>query len=267
MNWTIGGLLAIAVSYASYRFKLLTAGGSVTAFCLGWMIFSLGGLPFSLPILVFFVSSNLISRMGKKSRSEIMANFQKGGQRDAGQVLANGLVPALLLVAWTYLGENILVWLFLVAVAAATADTWATEIGVHSRSEPRSILTFKKVPAGTSGAVSLLGMIGATAGALTIACTGFFLTSRPEIVFSTRLLLIVTVVGVLAQLLDSILGSSIQAQYYCPQCGKVTERPSHCSGLQAVRVHGLAWFDNDLVNLVAIGSGVFLGWLGLTFSG
>jgi uncharacterized protein (TIGR00297 family) len=177
------------------------------------------------------------------------------------------MIPALLLTIWTFNREDIWAWLFLAAVASATADTWATEIGVHSLLQSRSILNFKKVPAGTSGGVSLLGMTGATVGALTIASTGFFFAKSPEPGFSIRLLVIVATAGVLAQLLDSILGASMQAQFRCSECDKVTERRNHCSGLQAVQVRGLDWCDNDLVNLIAIAGGVLLGWIGLTFLG
>lgn len=45
------------------------------------------------------------------------------------------------------------------ALAAATADTWATEIGAFSPRNPRHILSFQEVTKGSSGGVTLLGTL------------------------------------------------------------------------------------------------------------
>jgi uncharacterized protein (TIGR00297 family) len=57
---------------------------------------------------------------------------------------------------------------FVAALAAANADTWATELGVLSRKEPRLLTTGQKVEKGTSGAVSGYGILAAVAGAAAI---------------------------------------------------------------------------------------------------
>ena len=58
------------------------------------------------------------------------------------------------------------------ALAASAADTWATEIGSLATRPPRSILTLRPVPAGTSGGVNLLGMLAMVAGATFVAAGG-----------------------------------------------------------------------------------------------
>ncbi len=52
-------------------------------------------------------------------------------------------------------------------------------------------------------------------------------------------------------LFDSLLGATVQATYYCPQCGKETERPIHRCGRQPIYIRGWHWLDNDWVNLLA----------------
>ncbi|MCG3134955.1 MAG: hypothetical protein HMLKMBBP_02416 [Planctomycetes bacterium] len=58
---------------------------------------------------------------------------------------------------------------FVGAVAAALADTMGTEMGTLSRTEPRSLPFFRKVPHGTPGAVSLRGLWGALIGGILVA--------------------------------------------------------------------------------------------------
>jgi len=74
-----------------------------------------------------------------------------------------------------YSQASIFILLFLISVIAATADTWATEVGVLSKSAPRLILSFKKVPQGTSGGVSILGTVAAFSGALIVAILGLLI--------------------------------------------------------------------------------------------
>jgi len=79
-------------------------------------------------------------------------------------VLANGSVAAL---AACFNPLHALADLALLgAVAAATADTWATEVGVRLGRRPRSILTLRQQPPGTCGTVSVPGTLGSAAGAL-----------------------------------------------------------------------------------------------------
>src|SRR5258705_3442951 len=105
-------------------------------------------------MLAFFISSSLLST--------------KKTSRNHRQVLANGGVAALAALA----GSRIA---FAGALAAAAADTWASEIGRHSRTLPRLITNGKPVPAGTDGGMTLLGTAGGFAGAVFMAGFGVVL--------------------------------------------------------------------------------------------
>ena len=50
-------------------------------------------------------------------------------------------------------------------------------------------------------------------------------------------------------LADSLLGATLQASYFCPQCNKPTESRVHRCGTPTTLVRGQSWITNDVVNL------------------
>ncbi|MBN1480976.1 DUF92 domain-containing protein [candidate division KSB1 bacterium] len=258
----LGMGLALVIALLSFRLRFLNDGGAVALFLLGTLIFGVGRWTFSVPILAFFVFSSLLSKMGGKRKNVLQNVFEKSGRRDAAQVLANGGIAGLMLIFWYFAKIDFFYVLYIASLAAVTADTWATEIGVLAKKPPRSILTFKPVAMGTSGGISWLGTLGSAAGSLVIVCVGFLFSPHS----SPRLLgwkegLLVLCSGVFAGLVDSYLGATIQAQFQCPVCGKITEKKVHCENRKTKFVRGLAWINNDVVNGFCAASGVFFVWI------
>ncbi len=189
------------------------------------------------------------------AKKDLASSFGKGGKRDAGQVLANGGIAGLMVIAHAFWPHLDWPWVaFCGALAAANADTWATELGVLSKSTPRLITTFQPVARGTSGGVTLTGSLASLGGSLLIAACGLGL--RPSPILSAgiqpgQFAAAVTLAGLLGSLADSALGAALQAIYFCPACKKETERhPFHTCGAATSRVRGLAWLDNDRVNAI-----------------
>ena len=254
--WTqlaLGLVLGVIVALGARRASMLTTGGAIAAAAVGALTFGVGGWAPAILLLTFFVSSSLLSRQGSERKQTLALRSAKGGRRDEWQVLANGAVPALLAVGFGLTHEDL--WLVGVAgaLAASNADTWATEVGVLARTPPRMITNLRPVEAGTSGAISLLGSLAALAGALLIGLVG------SPFVRNTALLYIAGAGGLLASLLDSLLGATVQAQYVCANCDHLTERhPTHTCGTATVLVSGWPWLGNDPVNLAASIAGAAL---------
>src|SRR5262249_51399443 len=125
----------------------------------GTLVYGFGGWPWSALLLAFFISSSLLTFTFKSRKQTVQDDFSKGSARDAAQVFANGGLPVVFALLhalfpaqpWTWAG-------FAGALAAVNSDTWATELGVLNSASPRLITNpWKRVQAGTSGGISLLG--------------------------------------------------------------------------------------------------------------
>lgn len=260
--FTFGIGFALFIAIVSFYFHFLSGSGAVSTFLLGVIVFGTGKWEFSIPILLFFILSSLLSKIGKKRKQKFADTFQKGGRRDSGQVLANGGVAGILVLLWNYFPDNVWYFAFIGSIAAVTADTWATEIGVFSKIAPRDILTFKRVTPGTSGGVTLLGLSGGIFGSFIIVFLGSLVTKRYDQVAQAMVLFVLIIgAGTLGSLIDSIIGATIQAQYQCATCGKITEKKIHCQTTKTKLISGYNLINNDVVNGICALSGAVTGWL------
>lgn len=261
----LGVLLAALVSYAAYRARVLDVSGALAAFVLGAVVFGIGGLTWAVVLLTFFITSSGLSRLFSRRKQKVEEQFAKGGRRDAWQVAANGGVAGLAVLLHLVFPAEVYPWvMFAAAFAAANADTWATELGVLNKTWPRKLTTWKPVPPGTSGGVSLAGTLAAAGGALLIAAVAVMFW--PVVVTSVgeKLLfgLVILAAGVFGSLVDSLLGATVQAIYWCPACGKETEKhPNHSCGSETTRLRGWKWMNNDAVNLACTLSAALLALL------
>lgn len=256
----LGISLSIIISLLAWHFKSLNKNGAWAAFFLGCLIFGLGGISWAALLLTFFISSSALSRLFVTRKTNLNEKFSKGSQRDWGQVLANGGLGASLIIFQTIFSQMHWLWIaYIGAMAAVNADTWATELGVFSKTSPRLITNGKVVERGTSGGITLFGYLAAAAGALLITLVALPFSAN----FSSPLIIIAGVSGgLIGSSLDSILGATIQAIYYCPKCQKETERhPLHTCGALTHLQHGLAWMNNDWVNFFCALSGALFSSL------
>jgi uncharacterized protein (TIGR00297 family) len=247
LQLSIGLLCGAVVAFLSWRARALSRSGAWAAAVSGGLIFGLGGWDWVLVLLTFFISSSLLSRAFPRRKTTIIEKFSKGSQRDWGQVLANGGLGALLVLAHAWLPSQPWPWVaYAGAIAAVNADTWATELGIFSKWPPRLITNGALVERGSSGGVSLLGSLAAFVGAALIA----FATALAS--YGTWATITAIILGGLAgSFFDSFLGATVQASYLCSNCQKETERhPLHTCGAPTLQMRGWRWLNNDWVNFV-----------------
>lgn len=274
----IGALFAAVIAVVAWRAHALTAGGAIAAFIVGTLTYASGTLGFTLVLLAFFVPSVVLSRIGR-ARKRALVDVGKHGPRDAMQVIANGGVATVCAVVWAFHPDPRWALAFAGAYAAATADTWATEIGTLAQRQPRSILTLRPVPTGMSGGITLPGTLAEMGGAVWLGITGLFgialayvlnagdfgfswQTHAPmAIVFPLALLLAIPVGGIAGATADSLLGATLQELRFCEACKRTCETDPHACGEPTQRVRGVPGFSNDVVNLLAtvVGAAVAFG--------
>ncbi|UVI31916.1 DUF92 domain-containing protein [Paenibacillus spongiae] len=248
------------IAWGAYRMRSLSGSGAVSAVLMGTAFVTLGSPVWFGVLIAFFVSSSLWSKWKRRNRQKQKAetNYAKSGRRDASQVWANGglgLALCALHAIWPHEG-----WLyaFVGVMGAVNADTWATEIGALSRSAPRSLLSGRRVPPGTSGGVTALGSAAALGGAAFIGGIAALLTAS-EPPDAAWLIAAAAVAGTAGAFIDSVLGAAVQAMFRCRICGCETERTHHC-GEKAEPLRGLAWMSNDAVNMLSSAAAGLLGW-------
>lgn len=242
------GALAIGIAFVglAYGASLLTGPGAVGGGLLGAMLVGLGGTSWVVPGLTFFGLSSALSVL-----PTTRTTAEERERRTLRQVLANGGVAWGLLAVSTlgsqsapllqmgcYLG-------FLGALAAAAADTWATELGTRYAGRPWSLRTFQRAAPGTSGAVSLVGTIGAVLGAASIAGAAYVAAGEGQA-------MLITGAGVAGMTVDSLLGAIVQARYYDPDVDALVEHPVEGDDSP---IQGWAFVENEVVNLCGTGSG------------
>jgi len=246
-----GGLLAVSVALVARRSRTLSTSGAVTAAVVGTLAIA-AGWSWGFLLLSHFAAASALSKLGEGKKAELVGPVvQKGGERDARQVLANGGMYALSALGYLVFPSPVWYALGVGALAASSADTWATEVGTLAGGEPVSIVSARRVPPGTSGGVTLVGTMAGIGGAVFIGAVAT-LTNWP-VHFAAAAL-----GGMAGALTDSLLGAVLQARRWCDLCAKSTERLVHNCGTPTRHAGGIPGFDNDAVNAVCSGVGALV---------
>ena len=169
-------LLALAVYGARAAGPAAALTGALLAFCYG-LTPSYPHPPLWL-LLATLVLTLGASRVGRK-RKQAQGTAEGSHGRTAAQVAANLGVGALAGAAINSHGMLLAHVAILAALGEATADTLASELGQLVKTPPRMLLTGKRVPAGTDGAVSVAGTLAGVAGALLLCLAGHWAFAVP----------------------------------------------------------------------------------------
>ncbi len=250
ISFTLGFFFAVTIALFSQRFLLLSISGSFAQFILAVFIFGFGGWKWTVPILVFFLFSSILSKIRISINNSVESYFEKSNKRDYLQVFANGGIAALLVIFNQLYNSELLYIVYVSSLSAVCADTWATEIGTLRRIKTVNVISLKPVEQGMSGGISWMGIVGSVLGAFIVAISSLNWITINFVFFCFA----IVTIGVLSSLIDSIMGAAFQLQYKCKLCGKITERNIHCGG-ETLYNRGWKFLNNDMVNFITAFSG------------
>jgi uncharacterized protein (TIGR00297 family) len=169
-----GALINALLAAAAFVARGVGFSGAVWGWVLGTALFVCGGWQAFLMLVLFFGLGTATTKLGYARKAALGIAQEKGGRRGASNAFANtttGVIFAFLALA-TASPE-----LFLVAMTAAfataTCDTVSSEVGQAYGRHHYLVTTFKPVPAGTDGAVSLEGTLAGIGGAMVLAAAAW----------------------------------------------------------------------------------------------
>lgn len=240
-------VLSFIVGFVAFFGNWITLDAIKAVVILGTIILGFAGWLAAAAIIFFFITSSLLTRRNLYSTNvdnnhlEMDHHLQK--RRDGYQIWANGFWIALFSIGYFLFSTHAFLIAVFASLAAATADTWATEIGTHKPWKTVNITTFKATKPGSDGGISLKGTFAAVMGAFVIAI--FILPGG--FIFTSTTFLIVFIFGVTGSVIDSILGAILSGK-------KVSiSVPDDFSGTKTA-------YLNSFVNWVSIGASGLLAF-------
>lgn len=211
--------LCLALTLIAYWKGILDIKGSLSAYFIGIIIALFQSIFWLAMLLAFLVTSFIATRyeFDYKMKRDVQEGVK--GRRGIGSVFANGIIPTFIAFIsffdTPYFQKEISGVVFLSAIAVATADTFASEIGVLSENAYLIINLKKRVKPGTNGGVSVLGTVSAFLGSLFVASVGWaFLYSTGTLPHNVLFAMLPLGIGFLGCQIDSILGATLEDRGY-----------------------------------------------------
>jgi len=211
-HWLIAFAINGLLIAMAQRLPLLTPAGWCHAAILGTVLWGCLGVRGWLAVVAYLLLGSLVTRLGFRRKQERGLAEARGGRRGPENVWGSAATGALLamLVPLAPPGwQPSLLLAFVASFAAKLADTAGSEIGKRWGRHTWLITSLRPVPPGTEGAISLEGTAASLAGSTVMALLGLLL----GLLTSGAAVLLVSVVGLVATLLESLIGATAQARY------------------------------------------------------
>lgn len=213
MQITLAVIINAVIAYATYSAKQISKSGAIGGFIVGALIFSFTGWNGYVVLVVFFILGTLVTKVKYKEKAEKGIAQEDEGKRGAKHAIANcsaALIMGFIAFLGT-LGEN--EWMralfmagFTGAFATALSDTASSEIGQAYGKTTILITSFKRVPPGTEGAVSMEGTVAGIVASLVLALVALV----TGVVIGWQGVVAVVVAAFVGNTVESFIGSTIE---------------------------------------------------------
>ena len=196
-------ILIASGSIILFKKNILTLYGSIAAYLLGIYLFALPGTSWIIPVLIFFLSSVIFTRIN----GIVNHKSRKFNRRNIWQVFANIFFAVISSAAYIITKNDTFIYLYIVLIATVTADTWASELGPVFSKRCLSLFDFSIKKAGSSGGISLLGTIFAFAGTIIMSTLSYYLFFNS---IHIELIAIISISAFMAVFVDSFLSAFLE---------------------------------------------------------
>jgi uncharacterized protein (TIGR00297 family) len=204
LPWAIGTNLVVA--WLGFRARTVSVSGAIGGFAVGAIIFAFGGAAAWTLLFITFLVASAASRVGLRRKTTLGIAEERGGRRGAANAFANcgvAAIAALLATTTAYPKESLLA--LTAALTAGGSDTVASEIGKAWGRRTFLVSTLRRVPPGTSGAMSLEGTVAGVAAAFVLAA----IANGGGLIDSDSILIVV-VAATAGALVESALGATLE---------------------------------------------------------
>jgi|SRR5579883_3044859 len=213
-------LLAILFAGGVVALRAATLPAAVCGMLIAFITWRAAGSGGFGGLFVLFVTTWLATRIGREKKRRLGTVESRHGRR-AAQVLANlavfGILLSLAALTASRSGRQfsqLLVAGAAAALAEAAGDTVSSEIGQVYGGTPFMITSFRPAPAGTDGAVTLVGTAAGAGAAVLVLATWAQLSHYPLHWLAAPAL------GAIAGILfDSLLGATLERRGYLENDG------------------------------------------------
>ncbi len=201
-------ILALIISFAfgltAYRMKAADRSGLFSGALMGLLIIVFSNVTWFLLMLSFFILGTAFTKYKYEIKKREGVAESRGGVRGFTNVFANGLVALCGAVLYGIYGDLAFLALYVGSIAAATADTTASELGMLGK-QPFLITTLQPVPKGTDGGVTIMGELLAILAALIIGIVAFALGIGPP-----EIIPVAVIAGFVGTNVDSLVGATLE---------------------------------------------------------
>jgi len=258
-------VLSILFGFILLKYGWLEITGVIMAWILAFVVVMMSNWTL-VPLLVFMASATMVGKLRRQNGNNEFGDKKDGKPRDRWQVLANGGIYLIFgLVTYCFemglgdifgfdnnpvIQEKFLV-LALASLSASSADTLSSELGQWLGGNPRFLLSWRKVPKGLSGGVTIAGLFGGVLGALLIASCVFLISQERFVIAEMKIWVVfgwIFLLGMVGTLVDSIIGEVFQAKYLTKN-GELTDNSEIRSDDKPSM--GYSWINNDGVNFIS----------------
>ncbi|KAL6615989.1 hypothetical protein ACP70R_038259 [Stipagrostis hirtigluma subsp. patula] len=234
---SVAANLAVFLAGSPVLLAGLSASGFAAAYLLGTLTWRAFGPPGFLLVVAYFIVGTAVTKLRIKQKEALGVAEKRGGRRGPGSVIgssAAGCVCALLSVYNVGGAASAELWRlgFVASFCTKLSDTVSSEIGKAFGRTTYLVTTFKVVPRGTEGAISIEGTLAGILASVFLASAGYLLgqVDAPQVA-------VCVLASQIANYGESYIGATLQDK------------------------EGFEWLNNDIVNVLNISIGAMLAVL------